>query len=246
MKNLKMTKMPELPFDVQEAVNQLRVNIGFTGDSIKTIMVTSTIPNEGKSFVAMSLWRNIANVGNKALLIDADIRNSEMRDRYGFTSEDGLVGIEHFLSGKLGLHEVIYTTNVQNGFILPVSTNVIDPTILLESDRFKKMMEVVKENFDYIVVDTPPLNSVADAMNISKYCDGSILVVGSNNASRKIINETISSLKRTETPLLGIVLNRVDTSRRGSAYGYYYRYGGYGHYGRYGQYGRYGEEQKKK
>ena len=241
MKNINITKMPELPFDVQEAVNQLRINIGFTGDSIKTIMVTSSVPNEGKSFVTMGLWRNIASVGNKAILIDADIRNSEMRDRYGFQSEDGLVGIEHFLSGKLGLHEVIYSTNVNNGFMIPVSTNVIDPTILLESDRFAKLIEVCKENFDYVIIDTPPLNSVADALNITKYCDGSLLVVASNSTSRKIVNNTITSLKRTETPLLGVVLNRVDTSRRGAAYGYYYRYGGYG----YGQYGEYGKKKSK-
>ena len=239
MKKIIMTKKPELPFDVQESINQLRINLGFAGDSIKTIMITSSVPNEGKSFVSMSLWRNIASVGNRTVFIDADIRNSEIRNRYGFTSEDGLVGIEHFLSGKLGLNEVVYQTDVPNGFIIPVSTNVIDPTILLESDHFRSLINACKENFDYVIIDTPPLNSVADALNITKYCDGSLLVVASNSTSRKLVNDTIASLKRTETPLLGIVLNRVDTSRKGSAYGYYYRYGAYG----YGQYGQYGKKQ---
>ena len=76
MNNLTITNMPNLSFDVQEAINQLRVNLGFTGETIKVIMVTSALPNEGKSFVAMNLWKNIASVGNRALLIDADIRNS--------------------------------------------------------------------------------------------------------------------------------------------------------------------------
>ena len=132
---------------------------------------------------------------------------------------------------------MVYQTDVPNGFIIPVSTNVIDPTILLESDHFKSLVNACKENFDYVIIDTPPLNSVADALNITKYCDGSLLVVASNSTSRKLVNDTIASLKRTETPLLGIVLNRVDTSRKGSAYGYYYRYGAYG-YGQYGQYGK--------
>ena len=240
MNQLTVSNMPELSFDVQEAVNQLRINLGFTGEDINTIMVTSTMPNEGKSFVAMSLWRNMASVGNQVLLIDADIRNSEMRDRYGFVSEEGLVGIEHYLSGKVELNEAIYATDVANGYIIPVSTNVIDPTILLESNSFKEMLDVCKENFDYVIIDTPPLGSVADALNISKYCDGSLLVLASNATPRKAVREVISSLKRTDTPLLGVVLNRVDTSKKSAGYGYYYRYGAYGKYGQYGQYGRYG------
>lgn len=238
MKQLTISNMPELSFDVQEAVNQLRINLGFTGEDIKTVMVTSSLPNEGKSFVTMSLWRNMASVGNRVLLVDADIRNSEMRDRYGFVTEEGLVGIEHFLSGKVDVNDVIYMTDVPNGYIIPVSTNVIDPTILLESENFRELLEICKNNFDYVIIDTPPLGSVADALNISKYCDGSLLVLSSNSTPKRAARDVISSLKRTETPLLGVVLNRVDTSKKSSGYGYYYRYGGYGQYGQYGQYGR--------
>lgn len=235
MKNLNITNLPNLPFDVQEAVNQLRINLGFTGDSIKTIMITSTTPNEGKSFVGMSLWRNIASVGSRAVFIDADIRNSEIRTRYSFEAEGGLVGIEHYLSGKLKLNDVLYGTDIKDGFMIPVSTNVIDPTILLENGRFERMVKACREQFDYVIIDTPPLGSVADALNIAKYCDGSLLVVASNSTPRKAVIETVGSLKRTEKPLLGVVLNRVDTSGKGSNYGYYYRYGSYGHYGQYGK-----------
>lgn len=247
MNNLVITNMPELSFDVQEAINQLRVNLGFTGESIKVIMITSSLPNEGKSFVAMNLWKNIASVGSRVVMIDADIRNSEIRDRYGFQSEEGLVGIEHYLSGKIEANDVLYGTNIKNGYIIPVSTNVIDPTTLLESSRFEKLIETSKETFDYVIIDTPPLGSVADALNIARYCDGSVLVVASNNTPRKLASDVITSLRRTEKPLLGVVLNRVDTSGRSSNYGYYYRYGGYGHYGygRYG-YGQYGKNDKNK
>ncbi len=235
MKRITMTKMPELPFDVQESVNQLRVNLGFSGENIRTIMVTSCLPNEGKSFVTICLWRNIASVGSNVVLIDADIRNSEMRHRYGMQSEDGLVGIEHYLSGKLGINDVVYQTDLPKGYIVPVSTNVIDPTILLESEHFKSLINACRENFDYVIIDTPPLGSVADALNIAKYCDGSVLVLASNSTSRRLAQDVVTSLKRTETPLLGVVLNRVDTSSRGSAYGYYSRYGAYGAYGQYGK-----------
>ena len=238
MNNLTITNMPTLSFDVQEAVNQRRINLGFTGESIKVVMVTSSLPNEGKSFVAMSLWRNMASVGNNVVLIDADIRNSEIRDRYGFQAEAGLVGIEHFLSGKIDANSVLYSTNTKNGYIIPVSTNVIDPTTLLESSRFGQLISMCREKFDYVIIDTPPLGSVADALNIARYADGSILVIASGNTPKKLAMEVITSLKRTEKPLLGVVLNRVDTSGRNSNYGYYYRYGGYG-------YGQYGAKNKK-
>lgn len=235
MKTMNITNMPEIPFDVQEAVNQLRINLGFTGESIKVIMVTSSTPNEGKSFVAMQLWKNFANVGSKVVLIDADIRNSEMRDRYGFEAQGGLMGIEHYLSGKMGVNDALYATNIRNGYLVPVSTNVIDPTTLLESARFEQLIKGCRDQFDTVIVDTPPLGSVADALNIAKFCDGSLLVIASNSTPRKVINDVMGSLKRTEKPLLGIVLNRVDTSRKSSGYGYYYRYGSYGNYGQYGK-----------
>lgn len=245
MNNLTITNMPNLSFDVQEAINQLRVNLGFTGETIKVIMVTSALPNEGKSFVAMNLWKNIASVGNRVVLIDADIRNSEIRDRYGFQSEEGLVGIEHYLSGQIDGNNVLYATNIKNAYIIPVSTNVIDPTTLLESSRFEDLINSSRETFDYVIVDTPPLGSVADALNIARYCDGSVLVIASGNTPRKLAGDVITSLRRTEKPLLGVVLNRVDTSGRNTNYGYYYRYGyGYGRYG-YGQYGQYGGKNKK-
>ena len=241
MNHLDITNMPNLPFDVQESLNQLRINLGFSGAEIKTIMITSSTPNEGKSFVAINLWKMMANVGSRVLLIDTDLRNSDMRTKYRFQNENGILGIEHYLSGKIELFDTIYETNYQNGYIIPVSTNIVDPTTLLESNRFKVMLEQCKTRFDYIIVDTPPLGSVADALNIAKHCDGTLLVIRSGEVPRKVVNDSVSLLRRTEVPLLGIVLNRVDTSKRGSNYGYYYRYGYYSNYG----YGN-GKSDKKK
>ena len=230
--------LPDLPFDVQEAINQLRINLNFTGEQIKTIMVTSTVPNEGKSFISINLWRMMANVGNRVLLIDTDLRNSNYRNQYRFKSPSGLVGIEHYLSGKIDFSNIIYETNIKNGYMIPVSTNIVDPTTLLESPKFVSMMEQLKKNFDYIILDTPPLGSVADALTISQYCDGSILVVRSGEVPKKLVADSVQMLRRTEKPLLGVVLNRVDVSKSGKNYGYYYRYGYGNGYG-------YGNEKKK-
>ena len=183
MKELEISRMPQLPFEVTEALNQLRINLGFCGDQIKTIMVTSSVPNEGKSFIAMQLWRMMAEVGTPTLLIDCDFRNSEMRRKYGLhsTDKEKLVGAAHYLAGQTDIQNIIYKTNIPNGYIVPVTTAIVNPTILLESANFTKMLDYCKERFAYILVATLPLTSVADALNITRHCDGSVLVVHSGD-----------------------------------------------------------------
>lgn len=228
MKYLEVTNLPELPFDVSEAINQLRVNLSFAGVDIKSVVVTSSIPNEGKSFIALGLWRALANVGKRVLLIDGDLRLSQLRSVYGLATRDNFIGIAHLLSGQADIPDVVYKTNVTNGYILPVTTDIADPTNLLESERFSILLNNCEETFDMIIVDTPPLGSVADALNIVRKCDGSILVVRSGFTKKKIVSESVMSLRRTGKPLFGIVLNRVDTSRKSGSYYYneYYQYGG--------------------
>lgn len=246
MRELEIKKVPELPFDVTEALNQLRINLGFCGNQIKTIMVTSSVPNEGKSFITLQLWKMMAEVGAPVLLLDCDFRNSEMRRKYSIssTNNEKLIGAAHYLAGQAEIQDVIYKTNIPNGYMIPVTSAIANPTILLESPNFAKMLEYCEQHFAYILVDTPPLGSVADALNITRHCDGSILVVRSGSTSRKIVENSVQMLKRTETPLLGVVLNRVDVNNRSSAYyhryyhsSYYYkngyRYGSHGYgYGR--------------
>lgn len=244
MKELEIRNLPELPFNVTEALNQLRINLSFCGSQVKTVMVTSSVPNEGKSFIAMQLWKMMAEVGAPTVLIDCDLRNSEMRRKYGVSNlgKEKLIGAPYYLAGQVDMQDVIYKTNVPNGYMIPVTSAIANPTILLESPRFAQMMDYCRKNFAYVLVDTPPLGSVADALNIAQYCDGSILVVRSGDTSRKIVDNSVQMLKRTESPLLGLVLNRVDVESRSSAYyhryyrgGYYYengyRYGG-SRYGR--------------
>lgn len=228
MKKLEITNLPKLPFGMTEALNQLRVNLGFCGENIRTIMITSTVPNEGKSFIAMGLWRMMANLGLRTLFIDCDLRNSELRSKYGIKGS-GLAGLAYYLSGKAELQDVIYETNIPNGYMIPVTQNIANPAILLEGKRFKPMIENCSEAFDYVLIDTPPLASVADALNIAPHCDGSLLVVGSGVAPRKLVQDSVQMLRRTDSALLGMVLNRVQMDRkRGSYYSRYYRYGRYG------------------
>ncbi len=230
MKTLQINNLPQLPFDVTEAMNQLRINLGFCGSDIKVIMITSSTPNEGKSFIAINLWRMIAEIGSKVLLVDCDLRNSTLRTKYGFKAPDQIEGIAHYLSGKLhDLDETIYQTNIENGYIIPLGTAIANPSILLEGPRFCQMIQTCKAKFDYVIVDTPPLANVADALNIATHCDGSLLVVRGGETSRKLVVNSLRQLERTGKPLLGTVLNRVDTGGKYNRYYYskYYRYGQY-------------------
>lgn len=221
MNKLTIHNLPELPFDIEESINQLRVNLSFCGSNIRTIMVTSSVPDEGKSFVTINLWKMMADLGSRVLLIDCDLRNSEYRTQYGISIEDKMVGIAHYLSGKVELEDAICETNIVNGFFIPLTTTIVNPTILLENERFADLLEQCSNRFEYVLVDTPPLGSVADALKIATHTDGTIMVVRSGKTSRKMVESSVGQLKRTGVPLLGLVLNRVDTSQKGN---YYYRH----------------------
>lgn len=236
MKSLTINNFSELPFDLAEAVNQLRVNLSFTDANIKKIVVTSSIPNEGKSFLALCLWRAMAQTGKKVLFVDCDLRLSEIKDIYDIQTSDAFFGIAHVLSGQCAVQDVIYKTNIPNAYMIPSANAVSNPATLLESEHFKEVLDQVADVFDYVIIDTPPIGTVADALTIGKVADGNILVVRSGFTKKVLVRDTIERLKVTNQPLLGIVLNRVDVSRNSS---YYYK--GYGSY-----YGNYDPDKQKK
>lgn len=233
-----MDDLPELPYAVEEAINRLRVNISFIGSDIKTIMVTSTMPNEGKSFVSLHLWRQLAQAGIQTLFVDIDLRKSVMVEKYSIHREDNktMNGTSYYLANKIPLSEVVFQSEIPNGYILPNVDNVINPSMLLESNRFKAMFEQMKAAFRYVIVDVPPLNLVSDGEKIASLCDGAILVVRGGDTPKAMVKNSASQIERAGCPLLGIVLNRV----KGSGSGYYYKkYGGGSYYGKYGKEGYY-------
>lgn len=233
-----MDELPELPYAVEEAINRLRVNISFLGSDIKTIMVTSTMPNEGKSFVSWHLWRQLAQAGVPSLLVDMDLRKSVMVEKYSIHREDGqtMHGVSYYLANKIPLSDVVFQSEIPNGYLLPNVNNVINPSMLLESNRFETMFPQMKDAFRYVVIDVPPLNLVSDGEKIASLCDGAVLVVHGGETPKGMVKNSISQIERAGCPLLGIVLNRV----KGSGSGYYYKkYGGGSYYGKYGREGYY-------
>ena len=214
---------PKLPYAIEEAINRLRINVSFFGTDIRKIMIVSSEPNEGKSFVAMSLWKQMALAGEKTIFVDCDMRKSVLVEQYQIEREDGkdLWGLSHYLSDNKKLEDCILTTDLPDGDILPNANNIVNPSMLLESRRFSELLDILAERYHYVFMDVPPLGLVSDAERIGHFCDGAILTVRSGETPRSIIRNSISQLERAGCPILGIALNRVGASS-GKYYGGYY------------------------
>lgn len=214
----------------EEAIKMLRTNIQFCGSNIRTIMFTSSVPNEGKSSITFALARSLAQTGKKVLLIDADIRKSVLVSRYQL--EQDVYGLSQLLSGQKKMEEVLYSTNVELLDVIfsgPFSPN---PAELLEEKLFTDLAELAREEYDYVIIDTPPITNVIDAAIVARVCDGAALVVESGAISYRIAQRVKQQMEKTGCRLLGVVLNKVG----GENSGYYSKY--YGSYGRYGKYGK--------
>ena len=221
MKKVTMT-LPEVKdYRLTEGLNQLKTNLAFCGKDIKVITITSSVQNEGKSLVAFDLSKTMAESGKKILMVDADLRKSVLAAKYHIQGIDK--GLSHYLTGQAEIEDIIYETETE-GFYLSVAGPLSpDPTSLLDSDQFQKFIDKVREDYDYVIIDAPPLGVVIDAVIIGKYCDGAVLVIEQGVIKRKVVQDVIKQLKRGKVRILGAVLNKVD--ERIGAYGAYdYKY----------------------
>ena len=199
MNEVTIGNMPTLPYAVEEAVNRLRINISFLGSDIKKIMVISTMPDEGKSFVTMQLWRQMAESGTPSILLDADLRKSVMTDKYDITMNDGseVWGTSYILAHDIPIQDAVLHTQISGGDILPNVKNVVNPSMLMESKQFENMLNTMADMYRYVFIDAPPLNLVSDGEKIGSLCDGAILVVRGGFTQKKMVlflNTLFSSL----------------------------------------------------
>ncbi|MCS4487693.1 tyrosine-protein kinase [Streptococcus sciuri] len=222
------SKKQSLYEKAEEYYNSIRTNIQFSGSDIKSIVLTSVQPNEGKTTTAVNLAISMAKVGFKTLLIDADTRNSVLSGT--FRAEGSIVGLTRYLSGNAELAEAICESDVSNLMVIPSGQVPPNPTNLLQNTNFTHMMEMAKQLFDYVIVDAPPIGLVVDAAIIAKHCDGAIIVTECGAIKRRFIPKAKEQLENSGTQFLGVILNKVHHSV--SAYGEYGNYGDYGEYGR--------------
>lgn len=223
MNTLEFTRLSDLDYACTEAMNTLATNVLYCGDSAKVIMLTSRYASEGKSFTAINLMRTLASLGKSVVLVDTDLRRSRLVTHYGVKFQgDHNKGLAHYLAGLSEMDEVVYQTNIPNAYMVPVGREVKSSLQLLSSSRMKPLMDVLAQEFDIVLMDTPPVGMIVDGLEIAKHCTGALLVVSANRGHKRDITEVTRQISQTGCPVIGAVLNNVEfdsfTNRK-----YYYR-----------------------
>ena len=211
----------------EEYYNAIRTNIQFSGAQIKVIAISSVEAGEGKSTTSVNLAISFASVGLRTLLIDADTRNSVLSGT--FKSNEPYKGLSNFLSGNADLNETICQTDISGLDVIASGPVAPNPTSLLQNDNFRHLMEVARSRYDYVIIDTPPIGLVIDAVIIAHQADASLLVTAAGKIKRRFVTKAVEQLEQSGSQFLGVVLNKVDMTVD--------KYGSYG-YGSYGEYGK--------
>lgn len=226
-----------IPFNVAESYKSIRSNIMFTLGTTdkKVIAVSSPNPSEGKSTTAANIAIALAQTDNSVLLIDADLRKPVQHKVFKVRNSDGL----STLIIKKTTPDKAIKSNVVNGLDLLTSGPMPpNPSELLASERFKELFEKLAQNYDYVVIDTPPVNVVSDALVIKDIISGILLVLKYSYTTYEDVSGCMKQIELAKVNMLGFVLNEIDYSRGSSYSNYKYKYysygdGGYGYgYGR--------------
>lgn len=209
---------------MQNAVKTLAANIRFASvdDPVRTIAVTSSVPNEGKTTVAVSLTEAIASGGNTVLLVECDMRRRSVANALQLHARSGLYSV---LCGQVRLTDAVMSTAVRGMYFLDAEPHIPNPDALLSSKRFRKMVETALESFDYVVFDTPPLSAFVDAAVLSSATDGTLLVVGQDIVRRDELTAAYAQLQKAGANVLGAVMNFCK-SEKSEYYSEYYSRGG--------------------
>jgi len=214
-----------------ESIRTIRTSLVLSSleNPFKTILITSSLPNEGKSTVAVNIAEALGQM-EKVLLVDADMRKPTIAKTLDFPSTT--VGLSNIIMGKAKLEQSIVPFKEGNFDVISAGMIPDRPLELLSSSRFKDVIEALKDRYDRIIIDAPPAYVVSDAQVLSKVSDSVIYVVKSNSTARSIALKGLSSLKKIGAPLTGVILNQVDLKKAKAyepMYGVYEEGYGYGY-----------------
>lgn len=225
----KKTLHKNLEFTATEQYKLLRTNLTFTiPEEVKCpiIGVTSSMRGEGKSTTAVNLSYVLASAGKKVLLVDGDLRIPSVAKKMGIASNPGLTDLLMGFENQ-DLNE-FRSDVLSNWYIMPSGELPPNPSELLGSRRMETLLGILKEHFDYIVVDLPPVNLVSDALAISSYITGMIVVIRQDYTEKKELETCFRQLKLSNVNVLGCVMNETKSSKGSySKYKKYYKYYGY-------------------
>ena len=215
---------------IAENYRRLRTSIQFSrpDTEVQTVMVTSSGPGEGKSVTSMNLALTMAQTGRRTVYVDADLRRSTGHQMMGIAREPGLVDLL-FEAYPLGLDR--FSTAADNLSVIPAGSTSPNPSELLGSKKMSDFVARLRKEFDVVIIDTPPVLAVTDALLIAPQCDVTVLVASANETPWHALERSTESLREVGTRPAGIVLNRFDPKTAYGSYGYGYGYGyGYNEY----------------
>ena len=208
---------------ITEAYRILRTNIQFLGVDapIRTLVVTSSGPQEGKSTTAGNLGITLAQTGTRVLMVDADLRRPTLHKMFGQAYPTGLTSV---LRGDSPLQDAVQATEIENLFLLTSGPLPPNPVELLNSERMRSLVATMKESYDMVIFDSPPAAVMADAAILSSLVDGAIIVINHGQITPQQAQRAQQMLENAKARILGVVLNDIPASGS-DAYYYYYYYG---------------------
>lgn len=205
-----------------EAYKSLRTNVLFSlaKEGCRKIMITSPLAGEGKSTVSSQLAASFAEMGASVLLIDCDLRRGKSHRLFEIKRSPGLANV---LAGFSDVNTAVSKTQIENLFVLPAGAVPPNPAELLASPRMQALVSEFEKSFDYIILDTSPVNVVSDALPLVKLADGVLVVARQNYTDQDDLTRAIENLEFVEAKILGIVLNDIEskTAIKDRRYGYY-------------------------
>lgn len=188
---------------------------------VKTIAITSTLPHEGKTTTALNLSVVLAQLGKRVLLVAADLHKARMHEILRMSNRVGLVSV--LAENVPATTAVVQVKNIPGLFVMASGPTSPNPSALLASDAMSNFLKEVAEHFDYIVLDTPPVGPVADALIIGNQCDGVVLIVKGGDTPRDQVARTRDRLQRSNVRILGVLINQLEEDH---GFGKYYSYYG--------------------
>lgn len=216
------------PFIMTEAFRNLFSNLSFAVPKKeegvgKVICISSATISEGKTTVASNLAITCANSGYKTVIVDCDMRKPKIRSVFNLPKSKGLVD---YLSGQIELEDFLVKDYIPNLDILPTYKTAPNPTALLVNPTFDALIERLGKEYDFVIIDTPPINVVSDCVNISPKTDGVVLVVRAEISDHKLLQNAIYNIEFSESNFLGFVMNSINQKEnRSRYYKKYYKYG---------------------
>lgn len=211
---------------VENSAKTLLANIRFMGvdKPIRTLAITSAIPNEGKSFVAMNLANAVATSGRTVLLVECDMRRRSLSGSLDVHPEHGLYSV---ISGEVPLTAAAVQTHTPRMYFLDAEPHIPNPSDLISSRHFSQLVELARRTFDYVVFDTPPVGTFVDAAVLGAKVDATFLVIRENFTKRDQITRAVDQLQKGGVNLAGVIMNFCERESSEYYYEYYYKEDGH-------------------